>query len=161
MSEIKVREYLPEDREQIERCIFELQEDEFRCRPYFWSNPESVKGVYFDNVLKTINHANSKIYVGELEGRVVGWMIVRAIEEDEYSPDIALKKYGYIPELAVLREYKGKGVGKALLIKAEEFVKSRSLEWIELDVSEGNHAVDFYVKLGFKIKSFRMNKHLD
>ncbi|MCR4279471.1 MAG: GNAT family N-acetyltransferase [Candidatus Zambryskibacteria bacterium] len=161
MPEVIVREYLPEDRAQIEKCIFELQEDEFARRPHFWSNPEEVRGVYMDSVLKSIDSNNSKIFVGLIEGTVVAWMVVRAITEDAQSPNIALKSYGYIPELAVLREYKGRGVGKALMNKAEEFIKSKGLEWIELDVSEGNGALDFYSKSGYKPKSIRMEKKLD
>lgn len=161
MSKILVREYQPGDREAVERYIFELQEDEYVRRPHFWSNPEKVRGVYLDNVFKSIDSNNSKIFVAVLEDKTVGWMIVRVVTEDEHSPDIALKSYGYIPELTVLREYKGRGVGKALLKEAEEFIKSKGLEWIELDVSEGNSALEFYLKSGYKVKSIRLEKKLN
>ncbi len=161
MEEIFVREYLPEDRKQVEKCIFELQADEYEKFPYFWAQPsETLANTYLDHTLKSIEgRGEAKIYVATVDDKAVGWVVVSVATED--GPDVALKQYGYVSEIAVLREFQGKGIGQVLMNRVEEFIKSKGLEWMELNVSEGNKALDFYLKLGYKTKSVRMNKRLN
>ncbi|MEK7147807.1 MAG: GNAT family N-acetyltransferase [Patescibacteria group bacterium] len=159
MSEIIIREYIPEDREAVEKCSFELQQDEWIREPHYWGRPEEIVSPYIDYVLKEVSKSDGRIFVAEKDGIVVGF-IVTMISQKEDSPAISLEKFGYVMDLAVLREYQGKGFGKALMLKAEDYVREKGLEWMHLDVTKGNPAHDFYLKSGYRGKSIRLEKNL-
>lgn len=158
MSQITVRECLPEDRSAFEQCTFELQEDEKVRQSHVWKDPQEIKDVYFEHVVKTAKESEGKIYVGEKDGKVVGYIVV--ITNEDGSPALLLKKYGYVMDFVVLREYQGQGVGRALMAQAEEYIRSKGLEWMHLDVTVGNPAHDFYIKSGYRDKDIRMEKKL-
>lgn len=161
MSEIIIREYSPVDSSAVERCIFELQEDEYKRRPHYWASPtQEVAKTYLNYTLDAVKKEENskKIIVGVMDEVIIGWVVVHITPDD--TPDVALKKYGYVSELTVLRKFQKKGAGAALMAKAEEFIKSQGLEWMELNVSTGNQALDFYHKLGYKENSIRLEKRL-
>jgi ribosomal protein S18 acetylase RimI-like enzyme len=159
MSEIVIREYLSEDRPAVEQCTFELQEDEKGRQPHVWKDAQEIKSIYFDYAIKTAAESEGKIFVAEMDGKVIGYIVV-LVNKDE-SPALSLIKYGYVMDLAVLREYHGRGVGKALMAHAEEYIRSKGLEWMHLDVTISNPAHDFYLKSGYRDKDIRMEKKLN
>lgn len=64
----------------------------------------------------------------------------------ETRPDIY-----YIHAVAARPEFKGKGVGAALISKTIELAKERGFDRVELDVLSDNPAVGFYHSRGFEI----------
>src|SRR3989344_7231873 len=149
-----VREYKPEDKEAIERCIFELQEEEYERQPEYWEKPFKALGEnYFEYLLKWMKDGDGTLFVAEIEGEVAGYVAIAIDEGKESSPSspcIAMKRMGYIPDLVVLKKYHKQGVGKELLDKAEEYTKTKDCQYISLDVTTGNSALDFYYKHGYK-----------
>lgn len=67
---------------------------------------------------------------------------------------------GYIPDIVVLRKYHRQGVGKELLNKAKEYTKEKGCEYISLDVTTGNPALDFYKHLGYREYSTNLKKKI-
>jgi len=60
--------------------------------------------------------------------------------------------------MGVIAEYRGHGIGKALLQVALEKAKTQELTRIELDVREENHrAIELYKRFGFKIEGLKQN----
>jgi|Deesub1362A_J573_1020465.scaffolds.fasta_scaffold00454_16 ribosomal protein S18 acetylase RimI-like enzyme len=60
---------------------------------------------------------------------------------------------GEIHELVVRKEYKGRGIGKKLIQKAEEYLFSTGKQVIELWVGETNTmAIQFYISLGYNLR---------
>ena len=60
--------------------------------------------------------------------------------------------YGWIDELRVLREYQNQGYGKALILEAEKWAKSKGLIGLALESQDNNLiAARFYQKQGFVI----------
>jgi len=55
----------------------------------------------------------------------------------------------YIGELLVGHDYRGRGVGQALMAEAEKLAKIKKLHKIYLETGVGWRAVDFYEKLGY------------
>ncbi|MCX7191644.1 MAG: GNAT family N-acetyltransferase [Candidatus Methylopumilus sp.] len=64
---------------------------------------------------------------------------------------IVLKNYMQLGRMAVLKKYRGIGVGSALLEKAIVTAKLNQLSSIH--ISAQCNAIDFYVKFGFKVMS--------
>ncbi|WP_196810237.1 GNAT family N-acetyltransferase [Butyrivibrio sp. WCD3002] len=62
---------------------------------------------------------------------------------------------GKIDYLIVLKECRGKGYGDMLMNWAMDQFKQRGVDQIEIKVADGNNAIKFYEKYGFK-----MNAHI-
>jgi ribosomal protein S18 acetylase RimI-like enzyme len=60
---------------------------------------------------------------------------------------------GHITQVCVLPEYRGKGIGEALLAANVEDLRKRSFEMLSLTVTEANHgAVELYKRLGYTVQ---------
>jgi ribosomal protein S18 acetylase RimI-like enzyme len=71
-------------------------------------------------------------------------------------------KYGYIYDIFVKEEFRGKGFGRVLLEKAESYCRERGYSRILLMVSVSNEtAIRLYDKMGFKAEQTYMAKTLD
>ena len=86
--------------------------------------------------------------VAESEGKVIGAVWVRIMDD-----------YGHInddtPSLAisVLEEYRGKGIGTALMKKMLEHLGRKGYADVSLSVQKANYAAKMYRHLGFKVIS--------
>jgi len=99
--------------------------------------------------------------VAEVDGRAVGAAWVRCI-----------RGYGYVdgatPELAlsVLPEYRGQGIGTALMTQLFAALRQRGYARTSLAVQKANPAARLYLRLGYEIiaekeEEFLMLKQLD
>src|SRR3989344_8657506 len=121
MEEEIIREYKPEDIKMVERCIFEIQEDESARQPEYWQTGEkSIEDGYLDYLLKHASSNNGKLLVTEVGGVAVGYIAVIIENERDISPCVKMKHAGYVPDFVVLREYQKRGIGKRLLEAAEQ-----------------------------------------
>jgi predicted GNAT family N-acyltransferase len=64
---------------------------------------------------------------------------------------IVIKDHMQLGRMAVLKEYRGQGIGSALIEKAMTIAKLNQLSAIY--ISAQCHAIDFYKKFGFEVKS--------
>jgi ribosomal protein S18 acetylase RimI-like enzyme len=64
----------------------------------------------------------------------------------------------YIFQLAVLKTYRGKGIGSQLLKETEKIAKEKKLKMITLDCMKEKHLPEYYEKLGYKIDEVKKQK---
>ncbi len=84
-------------------------------------------------------------FVAEIDGKIAGFVAADSTWYSFFDAEV-----GEIHEIVVLKEYKGKGIGKKLMEAAENYLKSKGYSIIELWVGEKNHvAKKFYEKLGY------------
>lgn len=77
-------------------------------------------------------------------GQVVGWC-------DVCSIDKPVMQHTGVLGMGVLKEYRGKGVGKRLIVQAIEAAKAVGLTRIQLYVREDNErAIKLYLSVGFE-----------
>lgn len=90
--------------------------------------------------------------VAEVEGKTVGYIMCR-IEVGLSNLRLpGLVKKGHVVSVAVLPEYRNKGVGKALVTKAMEGMKAYGAKQLYLEVRVTNEqAVTLYKKLGLEV----------
>ena len=70
-------------------------------------------------------------------------------------------KHGYVYDVFVKEEFRGKGIGRMLLEKAESYCQERGYSRILLMVSVGNQAaINLYDNMGFKAEQTYMAKAL-
>lgn len=71
------------------------------------------------------------------------------------------KKHGFIYDIFVKKEFRGKGIGKILLEKAQSYCREKGYSRILLMVAVNNKtALGLYNKMGFKAEQIYMGKAL-
>lgn len=102
---------------------------------------------------KSLMVKNGPVYYAVDNGKVVGWCDIFPSENPRFSHRGSLG-------MGLLKDYRGKGLGKKLLEKTIAHAKKFGLEKVELSVYTSNiHAIKLYKNLGFQeeglIKKYR------
>jgi len=139
------------------------------------------RGNEFNKYVSEVNlrEAYVNTYVGRFDFRfghqIVAWgradgfnptnnitpqnMLVRSPDEDDRREGnflirsfCNLKDFGYISVVAVMPEYRRRGVASALISTAIRYLKSLGLSLVKIDVYTTNTpAIEAYTKLGFQV----------
>lgn len=84
--------------------------------------------------------------VADIDGKIVGAVWVRIMNDyghiDDKTPSFAI---------AVYKEYRGKGIGTALMEEMLTILKQRGYKQTSLSVQKANFAAKMYLKLGFEV----------
>ena len=103
-----------------------------------------------DGIIEALDN-RTKFYVFEKDEKVLGYVGVSVILDE-----------GYITNVAVLPEYRGLGIGNALMKKLDDLAKLEKLSFISLEVRVSNQkAISLYEKFGYKIEGVRKNFYDD
>lgn len=154
MDEIEISQYEVEDvddsvKELWLSLIREMFEVEHLIVP---SEANADKWVYF--VRKGLTDGQSILLVAKSVGRPVGFVYARI--SHDYPLEVS-KLVGRIDDVYVLREFRGRGIGKKLVVECLKMMKAACVDAVSLTVlAENKAAVKLYEKLGFKIHANRM-----
>lgn len=89
---------------------------------------------------------DDRCLVAEADGKVVGAVWVRIMEDyghvDDETPFFAISLY---------KEYRGHGIGTALMVKMLELLRESGYKKASLAVQKENYAVKMYKKVGFEV----------
>lgn len=100
---------------------------------------------------------HSGIFVAEEAGLLVGHIIVVAQQRDSSTGT----PQAWIYDLSIRAGYWGRGLGQALMEKAESFASQQGMQAIGLGVTLANHrALEFYGRLGYQQERVQMVKNL-
>jgi ribosomal protein S18 acetylase RimI-like enzyme len=122
---------------------------------------ESIRRYRRDD-LESLKHSfpndSTAIFIAEdQDGGFLGHLLVMAgyIESSTGEPQ------AWIFDLSVKEEVSSRGVGRALVKRAEEFAAEKGMKYIGLGVTTSNQrAIRFYEKLGYQEERKRMLKNL-
>ena len=113
--------------------------------------PEHYSDYFYYEILKDFP---STFLLAEGEGKVVGYVMCRLEYGLSMTKKFGLAKKGHIISVAVLEDYRNKGIGSTLIRQALEEIRKVSGKECYLEVRTTNKgAIDLYQKLGFKINS--------
>jgi len=128
------------------------------------SLPENYWYGFYEYIL---NNWGDAFLVAEVDGVIVGYAMSRVEEtgdpvlmglvDEDGNPLIfgwvEPKRVGHLVSIAVLREYRGRGIGSALLQETIDVLRSRyDVESVFLEVRVSNRpAISLYKKFGFQI----------
>lgn len=87
--------------------------------------------------------------------QLLGWVLIGA-NKDPFTD----AKIGFIYELYVIQEFRGKGVAKRLLKSAIHHLKNEEYSEIRLNVFAENHAIQLYRQMGFSERNIIMSLQL-
>lgn len=130
---------------QLEEYILSIDKD----------NLDQLHPEYRDKMavldIEEVNNNTGKCYLAIEDNKVLGVImgILRKYDKYDYL-DYKCPRCGEITELVVSKEVRGKGIGKLLMTKMEEYFKSIDCEYIAIDVFAYNtKGINFYKKEGY------------
>jgi ribosomal protein S18 acetylase RimI-like enzyme len=154
---ITIRKGIPSDADFIKTHAYRLLDFELSS----WREPERELMTQTDienNVNSLLeNKKDKEIFVAVDEnGKQVGFLHM-TIQTDYYTRE----SHAHITDIVVIAEAAGKGIGKLLLQKAEQWAIERNSRWVTLNVLETNkHAISVYEKSGYQPEWIKYLKHL-
>lgn len=112
--------------------------------------------LFVDRVVGDAKKGNGFVYLALVDKAPVGFIqgVIHDRSGDKLHKLVAkLHKWGWISEFYVDENYRGKGIGKALMGKAGEFYKANGCTSMRLYVSDTNPlASGFYANYGMKTR---------
>lgn len=118
---------------------------------------DGYRDKYFEKTLEEVKKCNGKILLYKDDEKIVGLIVGIINNDDTIRYDFKAPKRGRITELVVDKDYRGKGIGKELLLKMKEHLKSNGCEKILIAVFGYNEsAIRFYKENGFHIRMLDM-----
>lgn len=153
-----IREYEPSrHRGQLRACVVELQDFERGLEPTL-PKGETMADRYLAHVLDRCAGGAGRIFVSEEEGAVVGFVgvLARVVPEPDET-----QAYAYVSDLVVLPAYRRRGIGRALLERAEAYARGEGARALRVGVLAKNEAAArLYRSLGFGDYTIQLNKPL-
>ncbi|MBG9784889.1 GNAT family N-acetyltransferase [Shouchella lehensis] len=108
-------------------------------------------------LLESLQRDDLSLFIAEKDHHFLGFLEMR-LQSDFFTNE----RQAYISAVATTSEAEGKGVGKRLMQKAEEWAQEQEVNTIVLDVFKANeHAVAFYETFGYQQEIVKMTKTLD
>ena len=140
-----MREITCDEIYRLEPCLQELADHHNMVSVHFsGAYPKKPFRETLQSFEADVRSGKSRIAVIESENRIVGFC-----KTDIYEG------HGKIDYLIVLKEYRSKGYGDMLMNWALSLFRQCGADQIEVKVADGNNAIRFYEKYGFK-----MNAHI-
>ena len=114
--------------------------------------------IYYD--LKNLIGSNdTELIVAELNGKPVGAGYAQIRKSRSWSKD---PTFAYLGFMFVDPDYRGQGINQKIINHLKEWVKSRNIDELRLDVYVGNDAASrAYQKAGFKEHMIEMRLNLE
>jgi GNAT superfamily N-acetyltransferase len=154
-----VRAYRPEDFAAVRDCLIALQEYE-RALDGRLPAGADVADAYFNGLFERCQRCAGQLFVADLDGRVIGFAsVLGACDPDDPTDDPA--PFAYVDDLVVLSDYRRHGVGRALLLQAEEYSRRCGRSSLRLRVKGANRvAQEFYRLNGYADYERELEKRL-
>ncbi len=115
--------------------IFRLYEPDER--------PSGIES-YIEEIDRFLDSPNSEIFVIEKDGEFIGYLQAIGRTQNRVRHVVSIN-------IAILREYTGKGLGARLFAALEDWARERGIRRLDLSVMENNpNAIKLYEKRGFR-----------
>ena len=135
MQNIKIEKMTVDDIDKIYKLELEIFKDDPWPVEWFHEGLSDYEGHYF---------------IAYLDDEIAGYCGM-------YHISSSLPNYCQISKLAVLQQFRRRGIGKILMLKMLDKARELGLNSAMLEVNTKNDALEFYKLLGFEIKEFKEN----
>jgi ribosomal protein S18 acetylase RimI-like enzyme len=123
----------------------------------FWTRSERGHEKVYTFIRSILNKPDFQVLVATLGQRIIGYQISQI---QEHPPILQRTRYCLVNDIAIEKEFRGKGIGSMMFAKVKKWAKSKGVDRMELQVASGNlRAIRFYEKQG--MKPYTLHMHLD
>jgi len=161
MSSYRIREgRMPEDEAIGLAFIMGLQVFEHAMEPDRRVDPAAASD-FLPVLASRVAEKQGRIFIAEDEsGAAIGWTVCFVDENEVYVVE-EQRRFGYVSELFVVESARGRGIGRALIAKCEDYFRSLNLRVMLIGVLSGNaNARRSYLAAGFRPYSEMLRKPL-
>ncbi len=149
-DEPMIRLYRPDDYAGVLRGMHDLQDHERALHPSRRPAAE-VAEPYLQRLLQRVAERSGAIFVADHQGAVIGFIACYVknegpslIETEEFS------RYGYVSDLDIAAEWRGRGLAQLLLAAAERHLAQSGVTRLRIGVLAANVAAQrAYARYGF------------
>lgn len=123
---------------------------------YRLPHPENVGEIWLDSFRRTLGRF-SNVFVAEVEGKVVGFMLCRLKRVPAYMGGVLV---GELSDMWIEAEARRMGIGDKLSRLALDWLRQQGAHSVEIQVLKDNEASwKLYERMGFKLE-FRVGRLL-
>jgi ribosomal protein S18 acetylase RimI-like enzyme len=149
---LKIRKATHKDVEDITLLWCEFM-DLHESYDNYYKRAKNGASVFREFIDKQISERNSVVLVGITNKIICAYLLAKINNRPAVFSE---KKYGYISDIAVAKNYRRNGIGEKLYNEAFKWFKKRKIKRIELTVATSNPiSIKFWSKLSFKPYSER------
>lgn len=162
MKNLNIREFTAKDKSAVEDFsggLMDFERELHRSR----NNGAKVKEKHFQHLKKKVDKNRGIIYIAEIEAEIVGSVIAYVIKEEAEDKHVIeeYEEYGYIHELFVKEGFRGKGIGRELITKTEEYFKRLRIGIVKIAYLYPNHrAGRIYREIGYEGYEVLLDKRI-
>jgi GNAT superfamily N-acetyltransferase len=147
MRNMLIRRAIASDIERLVELRLLLQQHCEESNPLIWRITKEGKRLTKQKVEDTLTDSNSRLFVAEMNGQIIGFAHGQVVHRIDYSPETV----GAINTVYVVEKFRRKGVGARLVEEMCEFFKSEGVDHVTLRYILGNKEAErFWMKLGFE-----------
>ena len=155
-----IRFFQEQDKESILSCIVEFQNFEKKLQVDRLSG-DQISNIYFNYLLDQVKTNCGQFLVAENEGKIVGYACFW-IENNFGNGCLSISSHVRLSDIFVFETSRGKGFGKMLLNKIEDYARQKGQKRILLNVLSNNiDTIAMYNKVGYKPYELIMTKDID
>ena len=158
---MNIIEYKPQYEEEVKDLLVELQEHLASLdKRKVIILKKNYRDDYFAYIISECKKHEGVIFIAEEGGHAIGLVVAKIFQDGtEYNLTTSCPKIGFISDLVVKKDKRGKGIGKILIEKAERYFSEKKCEYTQLEVFAPNErALELYKKLGFMVNSYYLSK---
>ena len=147
------------DAQQLRRCVIGLQEFERQLDPRMPSG-ESIADNYIQEMFMQCRQFAGVVFVCEQGDKIAGYITIHTKYVSEDIND-GPRKFAFISDVFVDEEFRGQGIGKALLNHAEIHARENDVSEMMIGVlASNNQARSLYLAMGFEEFAIKLEKKL-
>lgn len=145
---MKIRLADKNDFEEILSLVMKNMEYHMKMNKQDWEPIEDIKREEAKELKEDLKDPKTKIFIAEEDNGSVGYINLSLHKKNPYTKT---RRKGEIDDLFVLKKFRKKRIGKALVRNALEYFRSKSVKSVSLSVNSQNiPALKFYENFGFK-----------
>jgi ribosomal protein S18 acetylase RimI-like enzyme len=121
---------------------------------------DAIADAYLDRMFGRCATWAGRVFVAEVDATVVGFACVWGRVPPQ-EPDEPQRDYAYVSDLVVLPAWRRRGIGRALLQRAEEYARAAGMDAIGIGVMAANRAArQLYEAAGYRTTHLELRKSL-
>ena len=150
MADVEIRPARADDRATLLRFVGGFQDYERGLHPNRRPAAEVTEG-YLAEMEREMAANHGALFMAELSGEAVGYVCCYAGHDDDMMIHAEARPHGYVSDVFVAPEHRGRGVGAALLAAAEDYLAGLGFNQVRLAVLAANaDARAVYEKRGYR-----------